>query len=174
MRPGLVGKTEEGEPVASHPQSAQGWRARGHSHGCVCCSFRAWRWEASSRRSSERDQLERRLWLPAWLRARDAGGRGGQGSSVYLPRTLACWLHVPASHPCGDEHVTVLQGAWSFGVGDAFDRSRLRSLPVGSFVVIPAGTPHFVTTESETIIQVHGIGPIGFRRLGDPGGGARR
>jgi quercetin dioxygenase-like cupin family protein len=70
--------------------------------------------------------------------------------------------------------VTVLQGAWSFGVGDTFETSRLKTFPVGSFVVIPAGTPHFVAAEGETVIQVHGVGPIGFRLVGDPGSTMRR
>jgi len=110
---------------------------------------------------------------PGYARAMLEGEAGKAVPFTYRVRLPAGFTFQPHTH-AGDEHVTVLQGAWSFGVGDAFDRSRLRSLPVGSFVVIPAGTPHFVTTESETIIQVHGIGPIGFRRLGDPGGGARR
>jgi quercetin dioxygenase-like cupin family protein len=84
---------------------------------------------------------------------------------TYRVRLPAGFTFQPHTH-AGDEHVTVLQGAWAFGVGDTFDASRLRSFPVGSFVVIPAGTPHFVGTESDTIIQVHGIGPIGFQFLG--------
>jgi hypothetical protein len=36
-------------------------------------------------------------------------------------------------------------------------------------VVIPAGTPHFVAAEGDTVIQVHGIGPIAFRLVGDAG-----
>ena len=84
---------------------------------------------------------------------------------TYRVRLPAGFTFQPHTH-AGDEHVTVLEGAWAFGVGDTFDASRLRSFPVGSFVVIPAGTPHFVGTESDTVIQVHGIGPIGFQFVG--------
>jgi hypothetical protein len=31
-------------------------------------------------------------------------------------------------------------------------------MPVGSFIVIPAGLPHF-GVEEDTLIQAHGIGP---------------
>jgi quercetin dioxygenase-like cupin family protein len=86
---------------------------------------------------------------------------------TYRVRLPAGFKFQPHAH-AGDEHVTVLQGAWSVGLGDTFDASRLRSFPVGSFVVIPAGTSHFVAAESETIIQVHGIGPIGFRLVAAP------
>jgi quercetin dioxygenase-like cupin family protein len=92
---------------------------------------------------------------------------------TYRVRLPAGFTFQPHTH-AGDEHVTVLQGAWSFGVGNTFDASRLRSFPVGSFIVIPAGTPHFVAAESDTIIQVHGIGPIAFRLVGEPGSAARR
>jgi quercetin dioxygenase-like cupin family protein len=92
---------------------------------------------------------------------------------TYRVRLPAGFTFQPHTH-AGDEHVTVLQGAWSFGVGSTFDVSRLKSFPAGSFVVIPAGTPHFVATEGDTIIQVHGIGPIGFRLEGDSGSKARR
>ena len=78
---------------------------------------------------------------------------------VRLPAHFQFQSHTHES----DEHVTVLQGTWSFGVGDTFDASRLRAVPSGSFVIIPAGTPHFVATEGETVVQVHGVGPIRFR-----------
>jgi quercetin dioxygenase-like cupin family protein len=110
---------------------------------------------------------------PGYARAMLEGEAGNAVPFTYRVRLPPGFTFRPHTH-AGDEHVTVLQGAWSFGVGSTFDRSRLRSLPVGSFVVIPAGTPHFVATESETIIQVHGIGPIGFRFVGDPGGKAGR
>ena len=84
---------------------------------------------------------------------------------TYRVRLPAGFTFQPHTH-AQDEHVTVLQGAWAFGVGDTFDASSLRSFPVGSFVVIPAGTPHFVGIESDTIVQMHGIGPIGFQSVG--------
>ena len=35
-------------------------------------------------------------------------------------------------------------------------------IPAGSFVTIPAGTAHFIATETETIVQVHGVGLVGM------------
>lgn len=94
------------------------------------------------------------------------------GPHTYRVRLPAGFKVQPHTH-AADEHVTVLQGTWSLGVGDTFDASRLRSFPVGSFVVVPAGTPHFLFIESETIVQVHGVGPIGFRLVGDGGSATR-
>lgn len=68
----------------------------------------------------------------------------------------------PHTHPA-DEFITVLQGTWYMGLGKAFDSAALKPLPAGSFVKIPSGTPHFIYTENEAIIQVHGVGPVSLR-----------
>jgi quercetin dioxygenase-like cupin family protein len=108
-----------------------------------------------------------------YARAMLEGEASKAGPFTYRVRLPGGFTFQPHTH-AGDEHVTVLQGAWSLGIGGTFDASRLRSFPAGSFVVIPAGTPHFVATESDTIIQVHGIGPIGFRLVGDADSTTRR
>jgi quercetin dioxygenase-like cupin family protein len=105
---------------------------------------------------------------PGYARVMLEGEAGKTAPFTYRVRLPAGFRFQPHTH-AGDEHVTVLQGAWSVGIGSTFDASRLRAFPVGSFVVIPAGTPHFVATESDTIIQVHGIGPIAFQPTGDGG-----
>jgi quercetin dioxygenase-like cupin family protein len=64
----------------------------------------------------------------------------------------------PHVHP-GIEHATVLSGTVSFGLGETFAAESLHRMPVGSFIVIPAGVPHFGIVEEDTIIQAHGIGP---------------
>ena len=108
-----------------------------------------------------------------YARAMLEGEAGKAAPFTYRVRLPAGFRFQPHTH-AGDEHVTVLQGAWSLGIGGTFDASRLRAFPVGSFVVIPAGTPHFVATEGDTIIQVHGIGPIAFRLVGDGGSTTQR
>ena len=64
----------------------------------------------------------------------------------------------PHFHPA-IEHATVLSGTVYIGMGPAFATERLRRMPVGSFIVIPAGSPHFGMIEEDTVIQAHGIGP---------------
>ena len=64
----------------------------------------------------------------------------------------------PHWHP-GIEHVSVLSGSFSIGMGEKFDAGKLKPLSAGSFVVMPPKTPHFVLVKEETIIQVHGVGP---------------
>jgi quercetin dioxygenase-like cupin family protein len=60
------------------------------------------------------------------------------------------------------EHVTVLSGALLVGLGDVFDASKMKALPAGSYVVIPAGLHHFAMAQGDTVVQLHGIGPSSF------------
>jgi len=59
------------------------------------------------------------------------------------------------------QHVTVISGTYYSGRGDKFDREKMDALPAGSFMVIPANTPHYAWTTEETVTQVHGVGPAG-------------
>ena len=61
------------------------------------------------------------------------------------------------THP-HDELVTVIEGTWYLGEGAKFDSAKLKAYPAGSFIVIPAGIPHFVATKEGTVvIQLSGI-----------------
>ena len=96
---------------------------------------------------------------PGYARMMLEGKADEPGAHTYRVRLPAGFRAEPHTHPA-DEHITVLQGPWQLGLGESFDTSRLKTLPTGSFVIIPAGTPHFVSTENEAIIQAHGVGPV--------------
>lgn len=62
------------------------------------------------------------------------------------------------THP-QDELVTVIEGTWYIGEGEKFDTAKLKAYPAGSFIIIPAGLPHFVAAESgSVIVQLSGTG----------------
>ena len=62
------------------------------------------------------------------------------------------------THP-EDELVTVIEGTWFVGEGPKFDEAKLRPYPPGSFVVIPAGVPHFLAAkEGPVVVQLSGAG----------------
>ena len=64
------------------------------------------------------------------------------------------------AHP-DTEVDTVIEGKWYVGMGDKFDAAKLKPYPAGSFIVIPAGVPHFVAApEGQVIVQVSGDGPF--------------
>jgi quercetin dioxygenase-like cupin family protein len=60
------------------------------------------------------------------------------------------------------EHVTVISGTLLVGLGDVFDASKMKALPAGSYVVIPAGLHHFAMAQGDTVVQLHGTGPSSF------------
>jgi len=68
---------------------------------------------------------------------------------------------LPQSHR-DVEHVTVISGALMVGLGDVFDASKMKTLPAGSYVVIPAGLHHFAMAQGDTVVQIHGTGPSSF------------
>jgi hypothetical protein len=63
----------------------------------------------------------------------------------------------PHMHP-GVEHTIILSGALRMGYG-THDDGPMETLTVGTVLITPAGTPHFLATTEETIVQTHGIGP---------------
>ena len=86
-------------------------------------------------------------------------GDSNQGGSwidrVKLPRGARALAH---THP-QDELVTVIEGTWYLGEGAKFDSAKLKGYPAGSFIVIPAGIPHFVAAKEGTVVvQLSGIG----------------
>jgi len=81
-------------------------------------------------------------------------------------------LRIPANttlppHYHGEaENVTVISGALWVGLGDKFDQSALKELPAGTFVSLPANVHHYAMTKTETIVQIHGMGPSSMSAVG--------
>ena len=86
-------------------------------------------------------------------------GDSSQGGTwidrVKIPGGARVLAH---THP-QDELVTVIEGTWYLGEGAKFDSAKLKGYPAGSFIVIPAGIPHFVAAKEGTVVvQLSGIG----------------
>lgn len=85
----------------------------------------------------------------------DSSRGGAWIDRVKIPGNARVRAH---THPT-DEMVTVIEGTWYLGAGEAFDPAKLKAYPAGSFVIIPAGVAHFVATKEEVaIIQLSGTG----------------
>jgi hypothetical protein len=66
---------------------------------------------------------------------------------------------IPAHWHPAIEHVTVISGTFSMGMGEKLDAAAAKPLSAGSVAIMQPKTPHFGLTKDETIVQVHGIGP---------------
>jgi quercetin dioxygenase-like cupin family protein len=62
-------------------------------------------------------------------------------------------------HPT-DENLTVLEGKFAIGMGDVFDASKLTVMERGDFIEMPAKMHHFAKAVTDTVVQVHGMGPF--------------
>lgn len=88
----------------------------------------------------------------------DSSQGGAWVDRVKIPGGARVVAH---THPI-DEVLTVIEGTWYLGEGERFDPTKLKGYPAGSFVVIPAGVPHFVTArDGAVIVQLSGVGKFG-------------
>ena len=65
----------------------------------------------------------------------------------------------PHFHPT-DEHVTVLKGSLSIGMGDVVDKAKAMTVTTGGYVVAGANMHHYAFTTTGATIQVHLQGPF--------------
>jgi len=65
----------------------------------------------------------------------------------------------PHSHPAA-EHVTIISGQVSFGMGPRVRPRRMATLVPGGFVNAPARMAHYASTRSGAIVQVTSQGPF--------------
>jgi quercetin dioxygenase-like cupin family protein len=85
----------------------------------------------------------------------DSSQGGAWIDRVRIPGGARVLAHTHAQ----DELVTVIEGSWYLGEGAKFDSTKLKGYPAGSFIVIPAGIPHFVAArEGTVVVQLNGIG----------------
>ena len=65
----------------------------------------------------------------------------------------------PHSHP-SDEHVTVVDGVVSLGMGSVEDRGRMKVLGEGKSIVAPANMAHYASTTQGATLLIRAQGPF--------------
>ena len=65
----------------------------------------------------------------------------------------------PHTHPTA-EHVTVISGDFSVGMGKTFDTKTMQTLSPGAFVTAPANEAHYAQARGLTVVQIHAIAPF--------------
>jgi hypothetical protein len=84
--------------------------------------------------------------------------QAGQPYTVRLSCTDGAKI-APHWHPT-TENVTVVKGTFALGMGSKWDPSLMKDLPTGGFVSAPARMRHYALCKGDTIVQVHGLGPL--------------
>jgi hypothetical protein len=89
-----------------------------------------------------------------------SGDPSAERAPFVLRIRCADGTRVPAHWHPADENVTVLKGTFLLGMGETFDESKLQTMNVGNFVMLPKEMRHFALCKGEMIVQVHGTGPF--------------
>jgi quercetin dioxygenase-like cupin family protein len=97
--------------------------------------------------------------IPGSQMAVVSGDPSASGPFVIRIKSSA-GAEIPAHWHPTDENVTVLVGTFDVGMGDKLDPAKLTSMHPGDFVKMPATVHHFAKAQTETIVQVHGMGPF--------------
>lgn len=56
--------------------------------------------------------------------------------------------------------MTVLAGSFAVGMGDQFEEAGMKTLPTGSYGLVPAQMRHFAMATTAAVVQVDGQGPF--------------
>ena len=87
------------------------------------------------------------------------GDPAAKGLVTVRLKMPAGYKIAPHWHPT-DEHVTVLSGEFSIGMGDTLDTSKGVKLHAGGYGVAPANMHHYAWTNTGATVQVHMIAPF--------------
>ena len=104
--------------------------------------------------------------LPAGAQIAVLAGDPTKAVPYTIRLRFPAYYAIPAhSHPT-DEHVVVVSGALTFGMGDRLTKNSPgnKTLPSGGFALMPADMNHYAYTgEQETTIVLYGKGPVEFK-----------
>jgi quercetin dioxygenase-like cupin family protein len=89
-----------------------------------------------------------------------SGDFNADGAAFVLRIRCTDGIKVPAHWHPTDENLTVLKGTFLVAAGETFDESKLQTMNVGNFVMMPKAMRHFALCKGETIVQIHGTGPF--------------
>ncbi len=88
-----------------------------------------------------------------------AGDPSKAGHYAVRLKMPAGYKIAPHWHPT-EEHATVISGTFAVGMGEKFDQASMKTLPAGSYALMPAEMRHFAMATTDTIVQVDGQGPF--------------
>jgi anti-sigma factor ChrR (cupin superfamily) len=89
-----------------------------------------------------------------------AGDPNAEGTPFVVRLRCVDGAKVPAHWHPNDESVTVMKGVFLVGMGETFDETKMTTMNVGNFALMPKEMRHFGLCKGETIVQVHGAGPF--------------
>ena len=98
--------------------------------------------------------------LPKGAQLAVLSGNPGETGPFVVRLRMPAGYKIPAHWHPTDEHVTVVEGTFSMGMGDKLDAKATTDLPAGGYARMPAEHRHFAWTKDGATVQVHGLGPF--------------
>lgn len=87
------------------------------------------------------------------------GDPGKDTPYVIRLKTPAGYKIAPHWHTQA-ENLTVISGTLYLGPGDKMDTAHARALKTGGYHYLPAKAHHYAFSKTETVVQIHGTGPL--------------
>ncbi len=99
--------------------------------------------------------------FPMDQRFETVSGDPAKSGALYVIRihSEAGYIIMSHTHP-EDENIVVVKGSWALGMGDRFNGQALEPMELGTYGFVPKKMAHFALSKTDTIIQVHGVGPF--------------
>lgn len=99
--------------------------------------------------------------LPGSQRSETVSGDPLKSGAPYVLRLHreAGYIIMPHTH-LEDENIVVVKGSWALGMGERYNQQALEPMEVGTYGFAQKKMAHFGFSKTETIIQIHGIGPF--------------
>ncbi len=99
--------------------------------------------------------------FPIDQRFETVSGDPTKAGGLYVIRihAEAGYIIMPHTHP-EDENIVVVEGSWALGMGDRYHENALQPMELGAYGLVPKKMAHFALSKTDTIIQVHGVGPF--------------
>ena len=88
------------------------------------------------------------------------GDPNGEGVPFVIRLRCTAGAVIPAHWHPTDENVTVMKGTFMVGMGDKYDETKLQAMNTGNFVNMPKEVRHYAQSKTDTLVQVHGVGPF--------------
>jgi quercetin dioxygenase-like cupin family protein len=98
--------------------------------------------------------------LPPGAQAAALLGAPGKEGPFVLRLKFPAGFVIPPHRHSKDEFVTVIAGRVAITSGEKVERAAVKFVPQSSFVHLPAGMPHYLVAEVESIVQINGTGPF--------------
>ena len=98
--------------------------------------------------------------LPPGAQAAALLGAPGKEGPFVLRLKFPAGFVIPPHRHSKDEFVTVIAGRVGITSGEKVERAAVKFVPQASFVHLPAGMPHYLVAEVESIVQINGTGPF--------------